>query len=179
LADRQDLTALIEAVARRDRPAFKLMYEQTSARLYGIVLRIVRNRAVAEEVLQEVYLRVWEKASSYRPESGSPMSWMIAIARNRSIDVLRQRGDVEERTGDDNLIEQIADTSGVPDLAARDSLQFCLKRLDELHRHCIILAYCGGYSRDELATRFERPVNTIKTWLHRGLASLRECLEAQ
>jgi len=180
-AEREDLPLLIAAVAGRDRAAFKRLYDQTSARLFGIVLRIVRDRALAEEVIQEAYLRIWEKASTYRKDIGSPMAWMISIARNRAIDVIRQRSEILLAPGEDgeDWLEQVAAfDGGEVDVEARDSLRRCLERLEEPQRKCIVLAYCGGYSRDELAMRFERPVNTIKTWLHRGLAALRTCLEA-
>jgi RNA polymerase sigma factor (sigma-70 family) len=180
-AEREDLSFLIAAVARRDRAAFKRVYDLTSARLFGAVLRIVRDRGVAEEVIQEAYLRIWEKAASYRLEIGSPLTWMISIAHNRAIDVIRKRKEVLVAANEDgeDWLDQVADpASGDMDFEDREGLRRCLERLEEPQRNCIVLAYCSGYSRDELATRFERPVNTIKTWLHRGLAALRTCLES-
>jgi RNA polymerase sigma factor (sigma-70 family) len=180
LAEREDLSLLMSAVARQDRAAFKRVYEQTSARLFGCVLKIVRDRALAEEVLQEAYLRIWEKASSYRADVGSPLTWMTSIARNRAIDVIRKRKEVlaaPSEEGEDWLERVEAVRSGDLDFEDREGLRRCLERLEETQRNCIVLAYCGGYSRDELAMRYERPVSTIKTWLHRGLAALRTCLE--
>lgn len=180
LAEREDLPFLIAAVARRDRAAFKRVYNLTSARLFGAVLKIVRDRDVAEEVIQDAYLRIWEKASTYRLDVGSPLTWMISIARNRAIDVIRKRKEVLVAANEDgeDWMEQIADPGiGDIDIEDRDGLRRCLEGLEETQRDCIVLAYCSGYSRDELAKRYDRPVNTIKTWLHRGLAALRTCLE--
>jgi RNA polymerase sigma-70 factor (ECF subfamily) len=181
LIEREDLSVLMAAVAEGDRLAFKHLYDRTSARLLGIVRRIVRDRALAEEVLQEVYLRIWERAATYRTEVGSALTWMISIARHRAIDVLRQRKELVLAPMDDgeDWLERVAGPGdGEADLEDRDRLRRCLQRLEEPQRSCILLAYCDGYSRDELATRYETPVNTIKTWLHRGLAVLRTCLEA-
>lgn len=178
-AEGANLSVLLGAVARHDRAAFKELYEQSCARLFGSVLRIVRDRALAEEVIQEAYLRIWEKAATYRRESGPPMTWMVSIARNRAIDVIRKRKDVLiGAAGDeDDWLERIPAETNEVDIADREGLRRCLERLEEPQRNCIVLAYCGGYSREELAMRYERPVNTIKTWLHRGLAVLRTCLE--
>jgi len=181
LIEREDLSVLMAAVAEGDRLAFKHLYDRTSARLLGIVRRIVRDRPLAEEVLQEVYLRIWERAGTYRTEAGTALSWMISIARHRAIDVLRQRKEIvlaPLEDGEDWLERVAGPGDGETDLEDRDRLRHCLQRLEEPQRSCILLAYCDGYSRDELATRYEAPVNTIKTWLHRGLAVLRSCLEA-
>lgn len=176
-----ELQLLLARVARGDRLAFKSLYTKTSGRLFGIVKRIVRNHALAEEVLQEVYVRIWERASSYDAAVGAPSAWLTVIARNRAIDVTRQRGErpasVVHDDGEKLLLRLSAPTDGL-DLADRDQLKRCLAELDEPLRRCILLAYCIGYSREELAVRFDRPVNSVKTWLHRGLASLRACFEA-
>ena len=176
----EELPRLLEAVARGDRQAFRAVYERTSAKLFGIILRIVRDRALAEEVLQDVFMRIWQNASGYSPDVARPMTWLISIARYRAIDVARTKREVLPGPTEDGE----AWMSFVPDprnseaqIVNRDALYRCLSQLEETHRHCIVLAYCEGYSREELAARFERPVNTIKTWLHRGLAALRTCLD--
>lgn len=176
-----DLGHLLARVADRDRTAFRALYNLTSSRLFAIVLRLVRSRPTAEEILQDVYLRIWVRANSYVPAAGDPLHWMIAVARYRSVDSLRERR-LATRTCDDDgsdLLERLADDSDPEaQFSDTDGLRKCLSRLDAEPRSCILLAYCYGFSREELAVQFNRPVNTIKTWLHRGLASLKSCLDA-
>lgn len=179
--DDATLLPLITRIAQGDEGALKALYEATAPKLFGIVLRIQRDRSAAEDVLQDVYLRVWQSAGSYSPDSGRPLSWLCAIARNRAIDVVRRRGEVQgpvTEDGDD-WVERLADphdSEGA--ILGRDALRTCLGHLDAPQRDCVVLAYCEGYSREELAARYDRPVNTIKTWLHRSLSTLRGCLDA-
>lgn len=180
MRDDATLLRLIAEIARGDDRALKALYDLTAPKLFGIILRIQRDRSAAEDVLQEVYLRVWQAAHTYAPEAGRPFPWLCAIARNRAIDVVRRKGEVQGPVSEDgeDWLERLADphdSEGA--ILGRDALRACLGRLDTAQRDCLVLAYCEGYSREELAARYERPVNTIKTWLHRGLASLRGCLE--
>ena len=176
-----DVRDLMLAISRADRGAFQKMYEATSSRLFGIVLRMVRDRPLAEEILQDVYLRIWQRAASYDPSSGAPFHWMVAIARHRAIDMMRKRRDLLMSPDDEgrDWLESVAG-EGDPETmhVDRDGLHKCLARLDDTMRDCIVLAYSFGYSREELATRFAAPANTIKTWLHRGLSALKTCMEA-
>ncbi|WP_395672326.1 sigma-70 family RNA polymerase sigma factor [Inquilinus sp.] len=178
--DDDDLIRLLRAAGQGDRRAFKALYDRTSPLLFAIVLRILRNRATAEEVLQDSYLRIWRNAATFSAGTGSPLGWMAAIARNRAIDVVRQRREVLVQPDEDgrDWLESIPDprAEGAGFVALRQ-LGHCLGLLDDSHRHCVLLAYYEGYSREELAARFDRPVNTIKTWLHRGLATLRHCMD--
>lgn len=174
-----DLAELIAGTARRDRSSFQRLYASTSAKLLGVAMRILRDRAAAEDVVQEAYLKVWQSAGSYNPEAGRPMTWLITVARNRAIDAVRRRRDTTRP-----LEEEPAWMATVVDARDReaefldaDRLALCLGRLDALHRRCFLEAYHEGYSREELALRFDRPVNTIKTWLHRAAAALRSCLD--
>ena len=175
----QDLVALLARVAAQDREAFAQLYRATSAKLYGIVLRILSRGASAEEVLQDVYVRIWERAGSFDPALASPITWMATIARNRAIDELRRdRAHGVQAIGED---EDFA-ADPVDPLAGRERseelqrLMACLGNLDEERRQILLLAYYRGLSRDALAQRFGRPVATIKTWLHRSIAQLRQCL---
>jgi RNA polymerase sigma-70 factor (ECF subfamily) len=176
-----DLTGLVAGTARGDRAAFAELYGRTAAKLLGIVIRIVRDRAIAEDVLQEVYLRVWQNAASYAPDAGRPMTWMISIARNRAIDVVRGRRILQLAQDEDGLdpLESVAEgRDREAEIIDMSRLRLCLGQLDAVQRRCLLEAYYDGYSREELAIRFGKPVNTIKTWLHRTAATLRTCLDA-
>lgn len=178
--DNHELTRLLGATARGDRQAFALLYQRTSPKLFAILLRMIRNKAGAEDALQDVFLKIWRNARSFAPEAGPAMTWLVAIARNRAIDILRARNPAAPmETEATDYLANIADRRGgqgqMMELAA---LEHCLQTIEEPARACILLAYYEGYSREELASRFGRPVGTIKTWLHRSLATLRSCLEA-
>ncbi len=181
LRDDATLSRLIAAVATRDEGALRALYHIAAPKLFGIVLRIQRDRSLAEDVLQDVFVRIWQSAESYRPESGPPLPWLCAIARNRAIDTVRRRGERQGPVFEDgeDWVERLADPRDSESaILGREALGACLKRLDRIQAECVLLAYCEGLSREELAQRYERPVNTIKTWLHRALASLKRCLEA-
>jgi len=175
----EDLRDLLRRIAARDAAAFATLYEQTSAKLFGIVVRILRSGDVAADALQETYVRIWEKAGEFDPVKGSPLAWMATIARNRALDEVRRirPGSLEDQP---EGFEPAADE--IDPLAARErserfaALLNCLQRLDEEKRAVLLLAYYRGLSREALAQRFGRPVPTIKTWLHRSLAQLRDCL---
>ena len=182
LADDDALRRLLAEAGRGDAAALAQLYDLTSPKLFGVILRIQRDRGLAEDVLQDAYLRVWQAAGSYDPTTGRPLPWLCAIARNRAIDGLRRRGTTEmqrppEGEGEDwvaRLMDPHDDATAFMD---RDALSTCLGRLEPMHRDCVVLAYCEGYSREELAQRYDRPINTIKTWLHRALSTLKSCLE--
>ena len=174
-----ELVSLLAAVADGDETAFEELYAATSAKLYGVVLRILRRAELADEVMQESYLKIWNSAEQFDASLASPITWMVAIARNRAIDVARKKTDVSVEPIPDTL-ELAAD---IPDpLAARERseemtrLLDCLGRLEPEQRQLVLLAYYDGLSREQLAVRFKRPVNTIKTWLRRSLLAVRECL---
>lgn len=174
-----DLADLLTRIAARDAAAFAALYKQTNAKLYGIVAHILTRGDVAADVLQEAYVRIWEKAGDFDPLKGSPLAWMATIARNRALDEVRRVRPAS--LGDQPESFEPAAEETDP-LAARErseglvALIDCLQRLDEEKRAIILLAYYRGSSREALAKRFGRPVATIKTWLHRSLAQLRDCL---
>ena len=179
LHDETDLTALIRSAADGDRDAFVELYDRTSAKLLAIALRILRDRDQAEDVLQEVFIRVWQNARTYSPEAGRPMTWLITIVRNRAIDVVRSRREVtmpQDEAGRD-LSESLPEPRNrEAEFILNEELRRCLDRLEEQQRRCLLDAYYDGLTRDELARRYHRPVNTVKTWLHRSSATLRACL---
>jgi RNA polymerase sigma-70 factor (ECF subfamily) len=174
-----ELVWLLAAVAKGDRAAFDRLYEATRAKLYGVVLRILRRSDLADEVIQDTYVRIWTSAAQFDPVLASPITWMVAIARNRAIDLVRKKSDVSIEEVPEAM-EIAADT---PDpLAARElsdelkRLLACVGRLDGDRRKLVLLAYYDGYSREQLAVQFDKPVNTIKTWLRRSLLEIRECM---
>jgi RNA polymerase sigma-70 factor, ECF subfamily len=179
-ADNAELAMLLGAVARGDRIAFKELYRRIAPKLFAILLRILRNKAAAEDVLQDVFLRIWQNADSFSAEAGPAMGWLISIARNRAIDVLRSKNPAEPAAETDgaDIFAKLAEPGDRETLMMNiAALRHCLGEIEEPTRSCILLAYYEGYSREELAVRFDHPVNTIKTWLHRGLMALKSCLD--
>lgn len=176
-----ELVWLLAAVAKGDQAAFERLYAATRAKLYGIVLRILRRPDLANEVLQEAYLKIWSSAGKFDPALASPITWMVSIARNRAIDVVRKR--TEASIEEEPEVMAVAAESADP-LARRETseqlkrLLTCLGRLDPDRQRLVLLAYYTGVSRDQLAVQFERPVNTVKTQLRRALADIRECLDS-
>ena len=173
------LAELLDATSRGDHAAFRALYEATSAKLFGVVLRIIGNRSVAEEVLQDTYIKIWQNAERFTPEAGQPVTWLATIARNRAIDRIRSERIERNRVGDDeDVLSRLATPAGF-DPAAREALRICLGGLEPEARDCIVLAYCSGFSREELAERYGRPVGTIKTLLYRSVRLLKACLEKE
>ena len=175
-----DLDHLLLRVAKRDSVAFRTLYDFISPKLFAVLIRITRDKRGAEDLLQEVFLTLWKKAETFSPDSGGAWPWIVTIARNRAIDVMRAKKP-EVVAPDENGVdwyETIADDRDDEAQFMRIAdLRHCLGEVEEPTRSCILRAYYEGYSREELAVIYDRPVNTIKTWLHRGLASLQTCLE--
>jgi RNA polymerase sigma-70 factor (ECF subfamily) len=174
-----ELVWLVAATAKGDAEAFERLYAATRAKLYGVILRILRRADLAEEVMQETYVKIWRNAGDFNPRLASPITWMVAIARNGAFDVLRKKS--ESSIEDEPAAIEIAAETQDP-LAAREMteqlrrLLACMGGLDDEHRRVVLLAYYNGWSRDQLARKFDKPVNTIKTWLRRGLIQIRECM---
>lgn len=174
-----ELVELLNAVAGGDRAAFERLYMATRAKLYGVVLRILRRNDLADEVIQEAYLKIWNSAGQYNSRVASPITWMVTIARNRAIDVVRKRA--ETSLEEEPQAMEVADELPNP-LAARElsedlgRLMACIAKLEPDRQSLVLLAYRFGLSREQLATRTGKPVNTIKTWLRRALLEIRECL---
>jgi RNA polymerase sigma-70 factor (ECF subfamily) len=175
----QDIGELMVRVARKDRAAFAELYRATSAKLFGTALRILRRRDLAEEILQEAYTKIWERAGDFDSTKASAVTWMAAIVRNRSLDEVRRKTTISV----EDMPEGFEPAADNPDpLQARDrseglrQLLACLDTLEPQRRQMVLLAYYHGASREALAARYQAPVPTIKTWLHRSLAQLRSCL---
>lgn len=175
----QDITKLIVRTSMGDRAAFDLLYRQTSAKLFGVCLRVLNDRSEAEEALQEVFVKIWTKADRFAVSDLSPISWLVAIARNHSIDRIRSRrpGGV----GVDAAFD-IADPAPGPEAMAvaggeSERIHRCLDELEPDRAAAVRGAYLCGESYAELAERHGVPLNTMRTWLRRSLMKLRECLE--
>lgn len=175
-----DITKLIVRTSMKDRNAFDLLYRQTSAKLFGVCLRILRDRAEAEEALQEVYVKIWTKADRFAVSDLSPISWLVAVARNHAIDRIRAR---RAAAADLDEAADVADPRPGPEalaLAGSERVRIfqCMEMLEKDRADAVRGAYLSGDSYAELAERFGVPLNTMRTWLRRSLLKLRDCLEA-
>ncbi len=174
-----ELVRLLGAIARGEEAAFERLYDATRAKLYGVLLRILGKPALAEEVMHEAYLKVWKMADQFDATTASPITWMVAIARNRAIDIVRKRGDIsidEEPEAPEPAAEAPAPLARREMTPELKRLLSCLGRLDPEKQRIVLLAYYSGWSRDQLANKLDIPVNTIKTWLRRSLLEIRECM---
>ncbi len=174
-----DISKLLASIALHDRTAFDTLYQHTSAKLFGVVLRLLKDRAEAEDALQDIYVKVWQRADQYAVSRASAMSWLIAIARNHAIDRLRTRRAIYEELDEAKFI---ADDTPDPEALAQASgertrIEICMQRLEDRLANAVRGAYLDGYSYQELANQHAVPLNTMRTWLRRSLMKLRKCLE--
>ncbi|HEY5817857.1 MAG TPA: sigma-70 family RNA polymerase sigma factor [Mesorhizobium sp.] len=175
----QDITKLIVRTSMKDRAAFDLLYRQTSAKLFGVCLRVLNDRSEAEEALQEVFVKIWTKADRFAVSDLSPISWLVAIARNHSIDRIRAR---KLPSTELDAAMEVADERPSPEAMAvaggeNERIYTCLEELDKDRAAAVRGAYLDGESYAELASRHSVPLNTMRTWLRRSLMKLKECLE--
>ena len=186
--DAAQLHIWLAAVVRKDAVAFRALYDATSPKLFGFVLRIVNKRELAEEVLQESFVNIWNNAGSYQASLAAPMTWMTTIVRNRAFDLLRklnngQQHDVaiDAETFDIEIMSALESADATPAQALELSqdakaLASCLSRLEGLHRQAMALAFYHDLSHSEVAQQMNLPMGTVKTWIRRGLDKLRTCL---
>ena len=172
---------LLQKTAQGDQLAFKKLYEETSPKLMSLCLRLMRTEALAEDVLQEGFIKVWQKADSFSPGKGKALTWMSTVIRNKGLDKLRslktkaaeteiQYEGLEFASADlqpDNLEDLSQDVKG---------LMACLDKLKPDQRECILLSYYYGHTHQELSIKMGRPLGTIKAWIRRGLEDIRPCL---
>jgi RNA polymerase sigma-70 factor, ECF subfamily len=170
-----DLAALLARVSDGDQAAFRALYGRTSAKLFASVRRILGNNAAAEDAVQEAYVRVWRRAGDFDANVGSPIAWMTTIARHAAIDIVRKSAERVSAVSDE-LDPELADRSAGGGPLAASGLAACLDGIEPDRRNMVLLAYCYGWSREELSRRFDRPVATVKTLLRRSLLALKECL---
>jgi len=179
------LAALMARVALGDQPAFAELYRQTSSHLYGVAVRILKDGAAAEEVLQEAFVNVWHHAGSFDAARSQPTTWLAAIVRNRCLDQLRRRElDTVTMTADDDDGKEFDLPSGDPTPvemllagAEAQSVRDCVDALDAGQKQAIALAFYQGLSHAELADHMRQPLGTVKSWVRRGLERLKSCLD--
>ena len=176
--DAFDYEAAVEACARGERYALRSLYEREARWLLAVAQRIVRDRELARDVVQDAFLQIWQRASSFRRDLGSGRGWIYTVVRHRALDVARTAGR-ETAAGDD--IDALADAVAGGQRDAEPaidtaSLSHCLDTLEASKRDCIVLAFVEGYTQEQIARRLATPIGTVKSWIRRGLLSLKECL---
>jgi RNA polymerase sigma factor (sigma-70 family) len=189
----RDLAALLARAGLGDRAAFATLYERSSAHLLAVVLRINRDRAQAEDILQEVYVNVWRAAQSFDAAQSQPLTWLTRIARNRAIDSLRRHQTQPQmqtlhstsssaNDEDPDVYDSVADDAAGPlELLSRASdaraLSHCMQGLSAQQRQSVALAFYDGLSHAEVAEKLNQPLGTVKSWVRRALQSLKSCLD--
>jgi len=180
--DPAQLRAWLHASAQRDRQAFHALYEASAPRLYGLALRILGRRELAEEVLQESFVAIWHHASEYETALSAPMTWMTTIVRNRAFDQLRR---IRHDAGvDAEAIESLADLAATPAerlqmSSEAQALADCMAALEEKHREVVGMAFFHDLSHSDVAHKLALPLGTVKTWIRRSLMRLHACLLAR
>ena len=178
------LAELLARTALSDQAAYAELYRLTASHLYGVALRILREPAAAEDVLQEAFVNVWHHAGSYSTAKAKPQTWLTSIVRNRCLDLLRRREpDTVTMTRDEDESEMEFETPGPTPIelllasAEANSVRDCVERLEGGHKQAIALAFYQGLSHAELASHLRQPLGTVKSWVRRGLERLKACLE--
>ncbi|MPQ57883.1 sigma-70 family RNA polymerase sigma factor [Duganella sp. FT27W] len=182
--DPQQLRLWLEGAARRDAASFRALYDATSPKLFGFALRILNKRELAEDVLQESFVAIWNNAGNYQSHLAAPMTWMTTIVRNKAFDLLRRADHDTEIDGDPFAAEVMAalhDPGATPIEAlqlSRDAkaLAYCMSALEGLHRQVVGLAFFHDLSHSEVAAQMALPIGTVKTWIRRSLEKLKACL---
>lgn len=182
LLDNTALEALLRRCAERDQSALGTLYENVGPQLMAILMRILRNRALAEDALQDVFLRIWQQAAQFDELRGRAMAWMVSIARNRAIDMQRATRvtvmlDAAELAGAKQL-QVIGESDSAEFGAARRALRRCLETLGAAQRQCVILAYQHGLTQERISQSIGQPLGSVKSWVRRGLQSLRTCMDS-
>ena len=188
----RDLAQLLSHSALGDRAAFKQLYDQTSGHLFAVLLRIQRDRNLAEDLLQEVYVSAWKAAGTFDAQRAQPLTWLTHIARNKAIDSLRRaqaqpklesvHHDSDDDDGRASLDQRLVDEAPGPAALlerASDARQLghCMEGLSAQQRQSVALAFFDGLSHAEVAAQLRQPLGTVKSWVRRALATLKGCLE--
>ncbi len=193
----RDLARLLSLAGLGDKAAFAKLYDRTSAHLFAVVLRINRDRTQAEDILQEVFVKVWRSASSFDAAQSQPLTWLTSIARNGAIDSLRRKqtqpqiqsiaagvAATDAEPGEDkDLYDTVADDAAGPlellsQATEARALSHCMKSLNAQQRQCVALAFYDGLSHAEVAEQLRQPLGSVKSWVRRGLLALKSCLQS-
>lgn len=182
----ETLEQLLSATAAGDTLAFRRLYDASASHLYGLLLRMLKRRDWAEEALQDCYLKVWQKADTYAPDKGQPLTWLMTVARYRALDLLRARRPEVEMPEEADAPPMTFADENAEDPQARavereglTRLQVCMSVLPVEQRRSVLLAYYEGYTHQEMAQALQAPLGTVKSWVRRGLQRLRECLDGR
>jgi RNA polymerase sigma-70 factor, ECF subfamily len=180
MSEQNDLSELLQATARSDRDAFARLYQLTAPRLLAAGMHMLKRREVAEDVLQDLFVKVWYRASEYHAERGSVMTWLYSVQRYLALDRLRAQRPTQ--VIDEALSETLAFEGPDPAALAAGSdmamrVHGCLEQLTDTQRRTVTLAFFEGLTHTELTQRLEQPLGTVKSWIRRGLMSLQRCLE--
>ncbi|MGH8743041.1 MAG: sigma-70 family RNA polymerase sigma factor [Burkholderiales bacterium] len=178
----EHLSQLLAQCALGDQAAFADLYRQTTAKLFGVVRRILKREDLAEEVLQDSFVNIWKHAADYKTHKSAPMTWMTSIVRNRALDILRRPG-MEFTQADTVLLDDLEDGALNPaellqQSKTADALARCMQQLDAKQRQSLTLAFYHGLTHAQLAKHLRQPLGTVKTWIRRGLERLKGCLSA-
>jgi RNA polymerase sigma-70 factor, ECF subfamily len=178
----EELFNLIALSGQGDRIAFQSLYEATSAKLFGLSLRMLNRRDLAEEALQDAFINIWHHAQNYRPEKAAVMTWMTTIVRNKCLDLLRAMPKesplLDDQSYDDWASEDLSPLQKLAEKSETKALLMCMSGLAPMQRQAIALSYFKGMPHEELAIHLAQPLGSIKTWIRRGLTALKSCLEA-
>lgn len=180
MTDTDEFIDLLQQISRGDESAYKRFYDKTSPRIFGLSLKILKRREWAEDITQETYVRVWYHAGEYHSARGSVMTWLMSICRNLAIDKFRSKSAKEAEGGADP--DQLISHQEGPELSIAGFqsnliLQGCIEELSESQRTSILLSFFEGLSHQQVTERLGQPLGTVKSWVRRGLQSLRRCLE--
>jgi RNA polymerase sigma-70 factor, ECF subfamily len=173
-----EITWLLAAVTKGDPAAFERVYRATCAKLYGVVLRILRRHDLAADVMEEAYLQIWKSAGEFNPAQGTPLAWMVAIARRLAIDA--SRGPQPDAGGEPEVIDENEGPGAVPRHQLTDDLKrllTCIGRLEPDRQRMLLLAYYGAFTREQLSVKLDMPVNLLKASLRRSLIEVEQCLK--
>lgn len=184
--DNDELSDLLARCALRDQRAFGVLYQKTAGYLNTVAYRILRSREASNEVLQEAFVQIWDNAGQYNATQAKVLTWMTTIVRYRAIDKQRQERRHQQRPPSEeeaDILENVESTHSPEEESKRyrlnEQVSACLEELNDKFRQCVELAYLQGFSVQELAQSLDANVNTVKTWMRRGAAKLKTCLEGK